>query len=141
MKTLKGKNVQAYFSKQVRSKNWSSKNTYEIRGKNEKNPTFKQPGNAVVEFCGRNGSYNAPTYNGLKGTIKNPNFRDKRKTWKKTTLDKVNFHTKAAQANMLLDFEGARRIEKGSLSKPQVNRAINAVMNSNTSQYPKQVNL
>ena len=106
------------------------------------NPTPNQPGNGKIEFRQPGGSYKAPTYNELKRTIKNQNFPKRRSEWRRTPLNKANFQTKTAQANLLLEFEVARRSGRGGfLRGTQTNKAISTVTNprKKSQSYPKQV--
>ena len=148
---VKGKDVQSCLTKQVRSRTWQSRKVQNFYQKGKKNPVFKitpnptlkQPGNGKIEFRQPGGSYKAPTYRELKPTIKNQNFPNRRSEWKKNTLNRANFQTKAAQANLLLDFEVARKNcgRSGSLSGSQTSRAIRTVTNPRKKRqsYPKQV--
>ena len=148
---VKGKDVLSCLTKQVRSRTWQFGKVQNFYIKGKKNPVFKitpiptlkQPGNGKIEFRQPGGSYKAPTYHELKRTIKNQNFPKHCSEWKKRTLNKANFQTKTAQANLLLEFEVARRScsRGGSLSGSQTSRAISTVTNPRKKRqsYPKQV--
>ena len=158
IKGLKGKHFQTKIAKQVDGSNWKSGHAHYFyssscssrtqgrgRGKQpavviKPNPTRKQPGNGVMKIRNK-----TPSWSDLKPVVKNKKFPKSRKKYLNTPISSSSFKTKSSQANVLLDFEIARRkpMKSGkssnSLTRRQVKKGISAALSHPGQNYSKKV--
>ena len=158
IKGLKGRNFQTKIAKQVEGRNWKSGHTHHFcpssgssrtqgrgRGKQaavviKPRPTQNQPGNGIVKIRGK-----TPSWSKFKPVVKNKKFPKSRKKYLNTPISSSSFKTKSSQANVLLDFEIARRkpMKSGkssySLTRRQVKKGISAALSHSGRSYSKKV--
>ena len=155
---LKGRDLQTKIAKQVDGSNWKSGHAHYFyssscssrtqgrgRGKQaavviKPNPTRKQPGNGVVTI--RN---EANRWSDLKPVVKSKKFPESRAKYLDTPISSSSFKTGSSKANVLMDFEIARRkpMKSGESSYPltrsQVKKGISAAVSHPHQNYSKKV--
>ena len=148
LQKMSGSDMQSYMEKQVDGGRWQSGDVHGFhrgsKGSAEfriiANPTLNQPGDGIIQFRQTGGDYKAPVYDDLRKTIEKPSFQQKRQDWKTKDLSKANFRTKTDKANVMLDFEVARRNDD-YLLRSEVEAGIRKAIKSPPKDYPNQVSL
>ena len=156
---LKGKKFQEVMTEQVNGDNWKAGRSHHFYSYPKSSqtqdpdetvvvsitshPTDNQPGNGLVKFIEGNNSKALP-WSALKPDLKNKDFPESRARYLDTPIDENTFQTDIGKANVLLDFEIARRkriSRKGfyPLTRSQVKKGISAALSHPDEDYSHKV--